>query len=142
LHPLAQELQGSRPKRSSKENNFQERKQGSMDTTTTNGLDIANSRAVVGSLGSSVGSAGSGSESHALVRPPRAHHKLGHNDNIKRLFASAPRDVVHRGRQNQFSITAESPPSDSVGFFFGSTPPDNQRFVKTNRTAVLFAAST
>lgn len=26
-------------------------------------------------------------------------------------------------------LTAESPPSDSVGFFFGLTPPDNHRSV-------------
>lgn len=123
------------PKRSGANYTFQEWNQDITDITPSCGLEMANSRAVVGSFGSSVGSAGSGSESHGSVRPPRAYHKLGasmHSNQNQRLFASAPGDVARRNRQNLSSISAESPPSDSVGFFFGSTPPDNYRSAKND----------
>lgn len=32
---------------------------------------------------------------------------------------------VHGGGQNSLGRISESPPSDAVGFFFGSTPPDS-----------------
>ncbi|CAM6119368.1 unnamed protein product [Calypogeia fissa] len=128
LYFYEQELRSSKPKRSGTSQTFQDRKQSTTDNSGSSGLEIASSRAIVGSLGSSAGSAGSGSESHGLVRPPRAYSKTGFTvpaAQNQRLFPSAPRDVAHGGRQNRFSIAAESPPSDSVGFFFGATPPDN-----------------
>ena len=70
-----------------------------------------------------VGSAGSsGSEGHGPLRPPRGNQRSSRSTQQQRLFPSDPRDVGHRSR-----LAAESPPSDSVGFFFGLTPPDNQR---------------
>lgn len=74
-------------------------------------------RVFAGSAGSSVGSDG-----HGPLRPPRGLNKFSRPSYQQRLFPSNPRDVGHRTR-----VTAESPPSDSVGFFFGLTPPDNQR---------------
>ncbi|KAL3518809.1 hypothetical protein ACH5RR_021398 [Cinchona calisaya] len=41
----------------------------------------------------------------------------------QRLFPSTFRN--HGTRRNSLGIISESPPSESVGFFFGSTPPDN-----------------
>jgi len=66
-------------------------------------------------LGSSVGSAGS----DGPLRPPRGSFRASRGGFQQRLFPSNPRD----GQRSR--LTAESPPSDSVGFFFGTTP-DNQ----------------
>lgn len=65
-------------------------------------------------LGSSAGSAGS----DGPLRPPRGSIRTSRGGFQQRLFPSNPRE---RSR-----LTAESPPSDSVGFFFGTTP-DNHR---------------
>lgn len=67
-------------------------------------------------LGSSAGSAGS----DGPLRPPRGSIRTSRGGFQQRLFPSNPREGL-RSR-----LTAESPPSDSVGFFFGTTP-DNQR---------------
>lgn len=37
----------------------------------------------------------------------------------------------HGTGRNSFGITSESPPSNSVGFFFSSTPPENHGSVKS-----------
>jgi len=67
-------------------------------------------------LGTSAGSTGS----DGPLRPPRGQIRTSRGGFQQRLFPSNPREG-HRSR-----LTAESPPSDSVGFFFGTTP-DNQR---------------
>lgn len=141
LHPLnylkfccapTQELRRSKPKRTT--TTQVARKRTPSDGTASSGTETTTptARSAVGSYGSSAGSAGSGSEGPGMVRPPRGQYRSGPSGPYfpnQRLFASAPRDVGHRGRQHHFSITAESPPSDSVGFFFGATPPDNHRYI-------------
>lgn len=64
--------------------------------------------------GSSAGSTGS----DGPLRPPRGQMRSARGSFQQRLFPSS------RSR-----LTAESPPSDSVGFFFGTTP-DNQRWTR------------
>ncbi|XP_068658863.1 la-related protein 1A-like isoform X2 [Aristolochia californica] len=61
--------------------------------------------------------------------PSRRRQGKGNSNNKypshkQRLFPSSFRSHSH-GR-NRHCIIAESPPSNSVGFFFGSTPPENQ----------------
>nr|PNR50940.1 hypothetical protein PHYPA_010126 [Physcomitrium patens] len=65
--------------------------------------------------GGSVGVTGS----DGPLRPPRGQMRSARGSFQQRLFPSS------RSR-----LTAESPPSDSVGFFFGLTPPDNHRYAK------------
>lgn len=79
-----------------------------------------------------VGSAGSCSSGISDVdghtRSWRRLNKLGgslHAAHQQRLFPSGPQDATLRGRYNP-SIIVESPPSNSVGFLFGSTPPESQ----------------
>ncbi|KAG0623674.1 hypothetical protein M758_3G192900 [Ceratodon purpureus] len=73
-----------------------------------------------GSLGETTGRyLGSSAGSDGPLRPPRGQIRTSRGGFQQRLFPSNPRDG-HRTR-----LTAESPPSDSVGFFFGTTP-DNQ----------------
>lgn len=72
-----------------------------------------------GSLGETTGRyLGSSAGSDGPLRPPRGQLRTSRGGFQQRLFPSNPRE---RSR-----LTAESPPSDSVGFFFGTTP-DNQR---------------
>ena len=74
-----------------------------------------------GSLGETTGRyLGSSAGSDGPVRPPRGQIRTSRGGIQQRLFPSNPRDGPGR------RMTAESPPSDSVGFFFGTTP-DNQR---------------
>ncbi|CAM6047643.1 unnamed protein product [Sphagnum compactum] len=70
----------------------------------------------------SVGS--TGTDGQGALRPRRSQQKFFHFPQHQRLFPSESRDASQRTR-----LSAESPPGDSVGFFYGLTPPDNQRFV-------------
>ncbi|KAG9458487.1 hypothetical protein H6P81_002995 [Aristolochia fimbriata] len=56
-----------------------------------------------------------------------------HSSHKQRLFPSSFRGHSH-GR-NRHGIIAESPPSNSVGFFFGSTPPENQGPISSRLSA-------
>ncbi|KAG6551933.1 hypothetical protein Mapa_006550 [Marchantia paleacea] len=143
LYFYEQELRRSKPKRTTTTQIT--RKRTPSDGTASSGTETTTptARSAVGSYGSSAGSAGSGSEGPGMVRPPRGQYRTGPSGPYfpnQRLFASAPRDVGHRGRQHHFSITAESPPSDSVGFFFGATPPDNHS-IGANRLSSSFGSS-
>jgi hypothetical protein len=71
----------------------------------------------------SVGS--TGTDGQGALRPRRSQQKFFHFPQHQRLFPSESRDASQRTR-----LSAESPPGDSVGFFYGLTPPDNQRFVR------------
>ena len=57
---------------------------------------------------------------------PRQHSSLK-----QRFFSSNFRN--HGTSRTSLGIVAESPPSNSVGFFFGSTPPENTRLVWKSR---------
>lgn len=46
-----------------------------------------------------------------------------HSSHKQRFFWSNYRN--HGTSRNTLGVISESPPSNSVGFFFGSTPPDN-----------------
>ncbi|KAL3696037.1 hypothetical protein R1sor_010113 [Riccia sorocarpa] len=139
LYFYEQELRRSKPKRTL--TSSVSRKRATSDGTASSGTETTPTpRSHVGSHGSS---AGSGSEGPSMVRPPRGHFRSGSGGPFfpnQRLFPSAPRDVSQRGRQHHLSITAESPPSDSVGFFFGATPPDNQSS-GANRLSSSFGSS-
>ncbi|CAK9883186.1 unnamed protein product [Sphagnum jensenii] len=65
-----------------------------------------------------------GTDGHGALWSNRSHQKLFHSTQHQRLFPSDSRDPGQRSR-----LSAESPPGDSVGFFYGLTPPDDQRFV-------------
>ena len=51
---------------------------------------------------------------------PQSSHK-------QRFFSSNFRN--HGVGRNNYGVISESPPSNSVGFFFSSTPPENPRYV-------------
>eukprot|EP00249_Psilotum_nudum_P024854 c29308_g1_i8 orf=1020-4403(-) len=82
------------------------------------GPDLSNLRTVVGSFGSS---SSGGSESPVNVRSRRRSKNSTHTMHQQRLFPGCQQDANLRGHH---SIAVESPPSDSVGFLFGSTPPE------------------
>lgn len=62
----------------------------------------------------------------------KASHKQ-HTSHKQCLFPSNFRN--HGNDQNNHYIISESPPSNSVGFFFGSTPPETQGFTSTKFSA-------
>eukprot|EP00899_Mesostigma_viride_P008187 jgi/Mesvir1/1736/Mv21188-RA.1 len=82
------------------------------------------------SLSSSAGGLSSSLSSQPMnvARPPSGrqggpnHQRWipGHGTPVNNNLASSYGSYINRGR----GITAESPPSDSIGFFFGSTPPE------------------
>lgn len=51
-----------------------------------------------------------------------------HSSHNQRFFSNSYRN--HGGGRNSFGVISESPPSNSVGFFFSSTPPENHRSSK------------
>ncbi|KAL6564907.1 hypothetical protein OROMI_016357 [Orobanche minor] len=55
-------------------------------------------------------------------RKPNKGSSKPHSIHRQRLF---PGNFRTHGSQNSFKVISESPPSDAVGFFFGSTPPDS-----------------
>ncbi|GAA0171810.1 RNA metabolism protein [Lithospermum erythrorhizon] len=74
-------------------------------------------------------SAVSGSEGPRNPNPRRKQHKGSFKQQSlhkQRLFPSNFKN--HGNGQHGLAIVSESPPSDSIGFFFGSTPPDNPGF--------------
>ncbi|XP_068662143.1 la-related protein 1A-like [Aristolochia californica] len=93
--------------------------------------------------GDSKSASGSGS-SHSKAAgnnieegPSRRRQGKGSNNKYtshkQRLFPSSFRSHCH-GR-NRHGIIAESPPSNSIGFFFGSTPPENQGSMSSRLSA-------
>lgn len=123
-----EELRQGKSKRNTGAKCIKDRPQGASDTGAVTSGDGTSSPFVVGSAGSS---ASSGSERQGPVRQLRGLPKAGigaHAPHQQRLFPSAPRDMVVRNHSG-FQMISESPPSDSVGFFFGSTPPDIGRSV-------------
>eukprot|EP00850_Spirogloea_muscicola_P009616 SM000054S18102 [mRNA] locus=s54:440733:447155:- [translate_table: standard] len=94
-------------------------------------LDGDSVRAVVGSLGSSAGSlsAGSGSEGGHSTRPPRGNKGLsngGPSSSHNSQQAGRSRVRFISGHADRKGVIADSPPtSESLGFFFRSTPPES-----------------
>lgn len=79
-------------------------------------------------VGTACGSSSGISDCPSHARPLRRLNKSGvsmHSTHQQRLFPSGPQDAALRGHQN-LNFIAESPPSNSVGFLFGSTPPESQ----------------
>ncbi|XP_031389019.1 la-related protein 1A isoform X2 [Punica granatum] len=72
-------------------------------------------------------SAGSSSHGESGVAISRKKQNKGfskqHLSHKQRFFSSNFRN--HGTARNSLGIISESPPSNSIGFFFGSTPPDN-----------------
>lgn len=69
---------------------------------------------------------GSSSEGHGNSNSRRKQNKGSskqHSIHKQRLFPGNFK--AHGSSRNSHGIISESPPSDSVGFFFGSTPPDS-----------------
>lgn len=90
---------------------------------------LGSSQVDAGNLKLTVGSTSSGtSDGHGHTRSRRRVNKLGgslHSAHHQRLFPSGPQNLTLPGRYCS-SIIAESPPSSSVGFLFGATPPESQ----------------
>lgn len=62
-------------------------------------------------------------------RKPKVFHK--HQSSLtQRFFSSNFRN--HGTGRNSHGVISESPPSNSVGFFFSSTPPENHRSVQND----------
>lgn len=64
---------------------------------------------------------GSRSEGHGNSKNKGSSKQ--HSIHKQRLFPGNFK--AHGSSRNSLGIISESPPSDSVGFFFGSTPPDS-----------------
>lgn len=60
-------------------------------------------------------------------RKQKGFHKQ-QSSHKQRFFSSNFRN--HGTGRNSLGIISESPPSNSVGFFFSSTPPENHRSVQ------------
>ncbi|GAQ84247.1 hypothetical protein KFL_001810260 [Klebsormidium nitens] len=93
-------------------------------------------KVTVGSAGSSNG--GSLPRDTHLERPHFAPGGRGGRGSQLRLFPANPKERSRsRSREagRSRSVFAESPPNDSVGFFFGATPPENSGFYLPSRTS-------
>lgn len=118
LYFYEQELKA---RRSSHRNNIpsnESRDENTKSSTTVSSL--------IKSRASNHSSGNSGSEVQGNSNSRRKQNKgysKQHTSHKQRLFPSNLRN--HGTGRNSLGAISESPPSDSVGFFFGSTPPDN-----------------
>eukprot|EP00249_Psilotum_nudum_P024848 c29308_g1_i2 orf=754-4371(-) len=96
---------------------FESTRTGSNTRAGDGGSDLANLRSAFGSFGSN----SIGSESPGHVRSRRRSKNNTHTAHQQRLFPGCQQEANLRGLN---SIAVGSPPSDSVGFLFGSTPPE------------------
>lgn len=69
---------------------------------------------------------------HSHGRKQNKNHAKQQSSLKQRFFPSNFRN--HGGGRNSLGIISESPPSSSVGFFFSSTPPENQGFVSVRNS--------
>ncbi|KAJ6750493.1 hypothetical protein OIU85_001068 [Salix viminalis] len=118
LYFYEQELKTKRSNRRKNSSSFDNR-DGYLRTTNSISL-VLNSKA--GEISAaSCGHEESGSSNHARKQNKGFHkHQSSHT---QRFFSSNFRN--HGTGRNNFGIISESPPSNSVGFFFSSTPPEN-----------------
>ncbi|GFP94235.1 la-related protein 1a [Phtheirospermum japonicum] len=89
--------------------------------SSANDASLLNSRTLDHSAGG-----GSSYEGPGHFNSRRKHNKGSskpHTIYKQRLFPGNFRN--HASGQNSIGVVSESPPSDAVGFFFGSTPPDS-----------------
>lgn len=94
-----------------------------------NSKHSANSATVLNSKVSDHSTGRSGSEGVGNPNPQRKQNKSSlkqHSIQKQRLFYGNFK--AHGSSRNSPRVVSESPPSDAVGFFFGSTPPDSHGF--------------
>lgn len=111
-------FQELKARRSNNRNKIENRDDGSKSSEAA--PNVSKSRAVNTLAG------GSSSESPGSSSSRRKQNKgfpKQHSNFMQRLFPSTFRN--HGTGRNSLGIISESPPSMSVGFFFGSTPPDS-----------------
>lgn len=78
-------------------------------------------------------SIGSSHEESGNATPRRKHNKSFHrqqSSHKQRFFSSNFRN--HGTGRNSLGLISESPPSNSVGYFFGSTPPETHGLVDSD----------
>ncbi|GMY24183.1 la-related protein 1A [Fagus crenata] len=118
LYFYEQELKTKRSSRRKNSSTFENRDGNSKFSSSA--LGVSNSKAGENFAGSVVledsGNANSRRKQHKGVPKQLSSHK-------QRFFSSNFRN--HGNSRNSIGIISESPPSNSVGYFFGSTPPEN-----------------
>ncbi|XP_057953426.1 la-related protein 1A isoform X2 [Malania oleifera] len=113
-----QELRSRRSSRR-KNNSFIDNRDGN-PRSSRNAAGLSNQKAGENSAGNS------GYEESGNANPRRKHNKTFPKQQLshkQRLFSSNFKNLGN-GR-NSLGVMSDSPPSDSVGFFFGSTPPES-----------------
>ncbi|XP_072984049.1 la-related protein 1A isoform X2 [Typha latifolia] len=118
LYFYEQELQASRFN-SRRNSSVTEMRDGDSKSCTFSSTSV-NSKGNV----SIAGNNGSEENGPAITRrrQNKGNSKL-HSSHKQRLYPSNFRN--HANSRNRYGIVSESPPSNSIGFFFGSTPPEN-----------------
>lgn len=87
----------------------------------------ANDTAIANMVTPDHSTGGNSSEMPENPNSRRKHNKSSSKQQFihkQRLFPANSRP--HGSPRNSVGLISESPPSDAVGFFFGSTPPDSQ----------------
>ncbi|XP_038706584.1 la-related protein 1A-like isoform X2 [Tripterygium wilfordii] len=120
LYFYEQELKSKRSNRSRKNNFTHENRDGNSRSFSIAASDTSNFKASANAVGSS------GCDESGSANTRRKHNK-GFNkqqsSHKQRFFSSNFRN--HGAGCNSLGVISESPPSNSIGFFFGSTPPEN-----------------
>jgi len=122
LYFYEQELRNERSENDQKSQLGLENKHSTNDSRSAGSGGGTSSKSSLGGIGSS------SCEGYVQSNTRRRSNKGGGGriqpSHKERLFPSSARNQS-TGLRNRQSIISESPPSNSVGFFFGSTPPDN-----------------
>ncbi|KAE8688842.1 hypothetical protein F3Y22_tig00110954pilonHSYRG00112 [Hibiscus syriacus] len=118
LYFYEQELKTKRSSRR-KNNSTYENKDGN-PRSPMGALGVSNLKTVINASGSSTLEESGGSSSRRKQNKGFSKQQSFHK---QRFFSS---NIKNRGTSNSsIAIISESPPSNSVGYFFGSTPPDS-----------------
>ncbi|XP_038720328.1 la-related protein 1A-like isoform X1 [Tripterygium wilfordii] len=121
LYFYEQELKSKRSNRSRKTNFSHENRDGNSRSFSSTTLGTPNFKASDNAVGSS------GHDESGSASTRRKHNNKGFNkqqsSHKQRFFSSNFRN--HGAGRNSLGVISESPPSNSIGFFFGSTPPEN-----------------
>eukprot|EP01018_Ginkgo_biloba_P038086 Gb_28833 [translate_table: standard] len=122
LYFYEQELQVGWSENGQRNQQGRETKHTSSDARSTgSGGGAVSSKSSINGVGSSSSEGSTYSNSRRRSNKGGGRTQPSHQ---QRLFPSCARNQS-MGPRNRHSIISESPPSNSVGFFFGSTPPDN-----------------
>ncbi|KAH6814283.1 LA RNA-binding protein [Perilla frutescens var. frutescens] len=109
-----------------KSNRYHSKHQPINDSMDENSRYSAGDASMLNSRALDCSTGGSSSECHGNSNTRRKQNKGSskqHSIHRQRLFSGNFK--AHGSGRNSLGIISESPPSDAIGFFFGSTPPDS-----------------